>query len=316
MLPSKIKERSPPGDACNLFYDHFLCGCIVTNQQRKIVFSNNYFETELGWERGQLEEQNISILLSRASQIFCDSYIVPILAVEHRCDETQVTLIKGNKETIPAVIYAKIMPNEPEYIYWTIVASPNRNRLYNELISTREKLETKAEALQQLATIDELTGVKNRRELMRQSEILINQTHRGTRELALLFIDIDLFKDINDKHGHQAGDSILTQLGEKLNEYGRNSDIIGRYGGEEFVILIADADRNAAEQYAQRLHSLVKTIQIDQQAITVSIGISLLHRNVETSLKALLSQADEALYHAKDTGRDRTVFADELLPAL
>ncbi len=292
------------------FANNFLCALLVSNRRREIIFTNRYLQTELGWDEAQLLGKDINVLLTRASRIFCDSYLFPIISIEGRCEEAQITLVKGNGERLPAVAYVRSTPDQTGLLYWTIVPSINRDKLYDELISTRAHLEAQAEILNSLATIDELTGLKNRRELMRLSEVLLSQTIRSAHELALLFIDIDFFKAINDKHGHLFGDHILQQLGRILNESGRSSDIIGRYGGEEFIIVIPDADRAAAQCCAQRIHDLARSINFDNHHLTVSIGISQIKATKDIQLSHLVASADNALYKAKASGRDCTIFAD------
>lgn len=293
------------------FADHFLCALMISDKHRKIIFTNSYFQTELGWHDSRLLGNDINILFTGASQIFCDSYLFPITSVEGRCEETQITLIKGNGERLPAVVYIRSAPDQKDLLYWTIVPSINRDKLYEELITNRERLEAQAETLNSLATTDELTGVNNRRELMRLSESLVEQAIRGSREVALLFIDIDYFKVINDSHGHPYGDRILKQLGKILSESGRSSDIVGRYGGEEFIIVMPDASRDAARSYAHRIHELAGSINLDQQHLTVSIGVSQTQANKKTPLNLLVKCADEALYRAKAAGRNCTIFFDE-----
>lgn len=293
------------------FSDHFLCALMVSDKNRKIIFTNRYFQTELGWDDSRLLGSDVNILFTSASQIFCDSYLFPITAIEGRCEETQITLVKGNGERLPAVVYIRSSPAQADLLYWTIVPSINRDKLYEELIANRERLEAQAEILNSLATIDELTGVNNRRELMRLGETLLDQAIRSSREVALLFIDIDDFKAINDTHGHPYGDRVLKQLGKILGESGRSSDIVGRYGGEEFIIVMPDASRDAARSYAHRIHELATSINFDEQHLTVSIGVSQIKANEKTPLAVLVDRADEALYRAKAAGRNCTIFFDE-----
>ncbi|CAA0078747.1 Response regulator PleD [Zhongshania aliphaticivorans] len=303
----KTRILPPDSNVATNFADHFIGGLMVSDEHRHIIFTNSYFKQELDWEDSHLLGKNINTLFSGASQIFFDTYLFPIISIEGQCEETQVTLLKGNGERLPVVIYVRSSPDKDGLLYWTIVPSTNRDKLYNELISNRERLEAQAERLNSLATVDELTGVNNRRELMRLSETLLDQAIRSSREVALLFIDIDYFKVINDTHGHAYGDLALKQLGKILNEFGRSSDIIGRYGGEEFIIVFPDASRDAAQRYAERIHKLVEKIHL-----TVSIGVSQIKASNATPLDVLVESADKALYQAKSAGRNRTVFSDNI----
>jgi diguanylate cyclase (GGDEF)-like protein len=117
-------------------------------------------------------------------------------------------------------------------------------------------------------------------------------------------IDIDYFKKVNDSFGHMQGDRILKELGQRLQKVGRQTDLIARFGGEEFIILLPNTDVNAASLFAAQLHKLVSTIQVNNTPITVSIGITI--SDGSQNLNHLSQQADEALYLAKNKGRNRT----------
>lgn len=160
-----------------------------------------------------------------------------------------------------------------------------------------------------LAMTDSLTGVPNRRSLMDQIESALSR--RSGKPLALLMIDVDHFKDINDTHGHPAGDEVLRQITRLLTERLRGGDVLGRYGGEEFCVLAPDTDSNGALMLAESLRTTIAEASLStdngELFVTVSIGISHCPANVSRELKLLLAEADAALYHAKQTGRNRVV---------
>jgi diguanylate cyclase (GGDEF)-like protein/PAS domain S-box-containing protein len=173
------------------------------------------------------------------------------------------------------------------------------------------------EAMREQAIQDPLTGLFNRRYL---SDTLPRELHRAQRHsspISIALMDIDHFKNFNDTFGHEAGDLLLTELGRVLRENIRQSDIICRYGGEEFVLVLPDTSLPAGCQHIEKIHALVKSLQVryrEQQIgpITLSIGIS---QFPEHGLNAddLLRAADEAMYVAKTTGRDRiVVYGDDV----
>lgn len=177
-------------------------------------------------------------------------------------------------------------------------------------ISDRKALE---DELSELATRDPLTGVLNRRELSRLLEEEVVRARRYGRELSLLWIDFDHFKRINDEHGHAAGDSVLKATSRLLSDSIRSVDLIGRFGGEEFVILLPEMDRREARETAERLRRLIsKTPQPlgDGKTVplTISIGVSVFPDN-GTDAGALCAAADRAMYQAKENGRDQVVLA-------
>ncbi len=176
-------------------------------------------------------------------------------------------------------------------------------------ISHRKKLE--AELFHQ-ASYDELTGVSNRRYFLMQAEQEMRRARRFGRAMALLMIDIDHFKPINDKFGHASGDAVLSAFVKISLESLRQSDIMGRLGGEEFGVILPETGMNAALDVANRLrqHLSERPIVTPKATVkcTVSIGVTQL-REGDSTIDDVLARADEALYRAKDNGRDRVEVA-------
>lgn len=160
-----------------------------------------------------------------------------------------------------------------------------------------------------LAMTDSLTGVPNRRALMDYAERVMAQ--RGGRSVALLMIDADHFKRINDTHGHPAGDEVLRQLARLLQQRLRGGDLLGRYGGEEFCVVAPDIDPEGALKLAESLRvtvaSAVLNTECGKLSITVSIGLSHSTADTKRALKDILAEADIALYSAKKGGRNQVV---------
>ncbi|RMF45656.1 MAG: diguanylate cyclase [Anaerolineae bacterium] len=164
------------------------------------------------------------------------------------------------------------------------------------------------ERLQALALTDGLTGIFNRRSLMRIGANEI-RTASQRRAFSLLMLDIDHFKRINDTYGHLAGDRVLQELTKACIRLLRDEDVIGRYGGEEFVIVLPGTPLNGALHVAQRIQEQLKSMTIPTEDgrhihITVSIGVATWDTDV-TTFEALINRADEALYQAKANGRNR-----------
>ncbi len=166
--------------------------------------------------------------------------------------------------------------------------------------------------LHTMATIDELTGINNRRNFMVLCGKELDRVKRSQRPLALLMMDIDFFKRINDEHGHQAGDIVLQNVAKFLSDDLRSTDILGRYGGEEFVAALPETDRQTASSIAARLNRGIESLEIRYQdktiTVTISIGIVVADAwDQDISLDRCLAKADEALYRAKEEGRNRFV---------
>jgi len=164
-----------------------------------------------------------------------------------------------------------------------------------------------ARELERLATIDGLTGVLNRRAWLLRAADELASSARHMRPLAILMIDLDHFKQINDTRGHDAGDRALRYVARALQSSVRAGDVVGRYGGEEFCVLMSHADDEAARAYDRRLReSLARTATLELGfALNYSAGIA---KRVEPdTLDAMLKRADATLYRAKDEGRARTL---------
>ena len=160
-----------------------------------------------------------------------------------------------------------------------------------------------------LATTDPLTGLLNRRELLTQADKIIHQVARNSSTYALLSIDVDLFKCVNDTYGHQTGDKVLKHLANLFVEERRANDLVARTGGEEFVLLLPDIDKESAFLFAENLRKKVECQSIDNIDITVSIGLVVSQQDVKTEFNTLLKLSDKALYDAKHLGRNRTIIA-------
>jgi diguanylate cyclase (GGDEF)-like protein len=166
------------------------------------------------------------------------------------------------------------------------------------------------------ATRDPLTGVANRGQLETQLRHMLEDFHaqEGTRHLSTIFLDVDKFKRINDTYGHQVGDQVLVDLTRLLQHETYSGEIIGRYGGEEFVVLCPDTDLDAAVRRAERLrHAIMKSSigGISTLTVTSSFGVST--AKLGDTVQTVLERADNCLYRAKETGRNKTCWESEVV---
>ena len=183
-------------------------------------------------------------------------------------------------------------------------AHHDQAELIGELKATRRKLAERA-------ATDPLTGLLNRRAFEEHLKQEVALMQRGAPSAALMLIDIDHFKAVNDTLGHQARDEVLLRFAEHCREVFRESDVICRWGGEEFMVLLPMTNMTDARHAAERLHHLLSTTPMLEQEdarsplhITVSIGICSLDGN--SNIDACINQADQLLYQAKSQGRNRT----------
>ena len=158
--------------------------------------------------------------------------------------------------------------------------------------------------LEKMASIDKLTDIYNRRMIDQFLQVEIEIASRHNEELSLMIIDIDHFKHVNDNYGHLVGDMVLSQLSKIISDNLRNSDIFGRYGGEEFLIICPKTNKDGAFILAEKLRIIVNDFTFDEVGHkTVSIGIAEFQTN--DTIETLFKKADEALYEAKNSGRNR-----------
>lgn len=173
-----------------------------------------------------------------------------------------------------------------------------RSEAYNELNRNHQKIQV-------LAETDKLTGLFNRDKLDDSLHMLIDANLQQDTSLALLIIDIDHFKQINDEDGHLVGDKVLQILASRLQSNMRTNDLLARWGGEEFVVVLPNTPHKAALDLSKRLLGHVASETIEGRHITISVGATQYY--IGDSSETLLSRADKALYQAKEEGRNRVV---------
>jgi diguanylate cyclase (GGDEF)-like protein/PAS domain S-box-containing protein len=172
-------------------------------------------------------------------------------------------------------------------------------------ISERKELEDK---LTTFARIDGLTETYNRRHFYEEAEKQLALAHRYQRPVAILMLDLDRFKQVNDTYGHRAGDEVLRHFAQICRETIRETDIIGRTGGEEFAILLPETELDSAFLLAERIRSSVESsaLKFNKAILPYSVSIGVAVKAAEKMrIEELLSRADEALYQAKEAGRNR-----------
>ncbi len=200
-------------------------------------------------------------------------------------------------------------------IRWAFLISGALSTL---LLLTLHRLYKQRGQLRYLAENDALTGCYNRHHAVQLAEKLHAFCARRRAPIAILMVDLDHFKIINDNFGQTTGDAVLHAVGRTLGQQLRQQDVIGRYGGDKFLILLADSDRFAAETVINRCWSALTKMVINTPyqlpAITASIGVALSAES-KNSLNELIACADEALYRAKDSGRDYAEYIELVSPA-
>ncbi|HEY9080715.1 diguanylate cyclase domain-containing protein [Magnetovibrio sp.] len=268
---------------------------------------NEQFEKYLGLSRDQIVGKTVyDVAPSKLAEIYHQADLDLIRQGGSQVYETSVSHGDG---TIHDVMFHKAVfrksNDQPGGIIGVMLDITERKRLEDKLLA--------------LASLDDLTNIANRRELDTNLEHALARTARTRTQLALLFIDMDGFKDVNDKCGHEAGDEALKQIAARIVTLLRKSDIAGRMGGDEFaVILEGKVSRDTTILVAQKLlETLAAPYDLSCGQITnlsASIGIAFAPDD-GSDLKHLLSKADAAMYEAKRLGKNRYVLATDFISA-
>jgi len=158
--------------------------------------------------------------------------------------------------------------------------------------------------LKLLASTDPMTKLYNRRYFTKMSQHTLNLAKREKQDLSIIMLDIDKFKNINDTYGHQVGDDVIIALANKLIQHQRTSDIVCRYGGEEFVILLPNTSQENAKTLGEKIRVAIESSSVANLKYTISLGVSSVDIENDTDIESALKRADDALYEAKESGRN------------
>lgn len=217
----------------------------------------------------------------------------------------------------PLFASSPLNPDGSPKTYWLVfemvLVAVTLGILYIGLIST-ERWGNRESLYREMSSVDGLTRLTNRRSFIERGQTEFNRAlHSPSAKLSCIMIDIDHFKQVNDTHGHQAGDAVLVEVSRILMDNARQYDEVGRYGGEEFAILLPRTPLEAALRVAERLRSHIEanSVTVDGMDLTVtaSFGVACYPSDAITDMASLLKAADMALYDAKHQGRNRVVAA-------
>jgi diguanylate cyclase (GGDEF)-like protein len=189
-----------------------------------------------------------------------------------------------------------------------------RLRIGKRIIDLQGKLIAAREALRDAATHDSLTGLWNRTVVVDLLKGELNRTQRQYGFLSIIMLDVDHFKAINDTYGHQVGDTVLCEVAKRLTSVVRPYDAAGRYGGEEFLIVLPRCDEHDSVDIAERIRACIDDYPVDTYAgrvsVTASLGVSITGGDNSVEFESFLRCADDALYRAKKSGRNRVEVTD------
>jgi diguanylate cyclase (GGDEF)-like protein/PAS domain S-box-containing protein len=320
----------------SLILDNAMVG-IVFLRQRVATRCNQAFETLLGYQPGELQGCSSRKWYLTEQDWLEAASLWQVPFSEGLGFEGEMRLCQKDGTAIDCDVRARaIDPDNPSMgSIWITMDISARKRAESALLQARADLEKLVESrtlelkrtvmalerkameqqeseamIQRLAHFDPLTGLPNRLLLNDRSEHALNVARRNQQCLALMFLDLDHFKNINDSLGHRVGDEVLVALAMRLKSAVREQDTVARLGGDEFIVLLPDTDAAGAARVADKLlQTTLKPFQIEQNELTVtpSIGIALYPQD-GTDLDTLSRSADAAMYKAKEEGRNNYRF--------
>ena len=288
---------------------------ILVDQDGLICFANRAAESLFGYSEGALFGQEIEILVPQDAHHRHQLMRTEFFRQPQRRSMGSGRFLYARRQDgslFPAEIgLAPIQTGDGSYTLSLVIDLTQLKEAEDRITRLARELEQANEQLAQLASTDALTGLYNRREFDEQLDSQIHLMKRMARPLSLLLVDIDDFKQYNDRYGHLAGDQVLITIASLLSQNIRASDIIARFGGEEFVVILPDTTGLAALQLAERLREAIHAYPWQGASLTISLGAATL-TFTEPSVESgpdertrLFSEADQALYHSKSGGRDR-----------
>jgi diguanylate cyclase (GGDEF)-like protein/PAS domain S-box-containing protein len=300
---------------------------IVTDADGMIALANREAERLFAYDAGVLIGRPIEALVPEAAQGLHPTHRMryatePALRLMGALRDLQ-----ARRESDGAVFPVEVGLNPVRtsrglFVVCTIVDLTERKRAEERLAQQAMALKAANERLVELATTDSLTTLWNRRAFLDQLDIQLEMAVRSAHPMSVLIVDVDHFKPYNDQYGHLAGDEVLRSAARVFRTRARRSDFVARIGGEEFGVILHDANREGARRAAEQLRQAVEEAQWPRRRITVSVGAATVAfpapvpRPASPGRTRVLSAADRALYYSKEQGRNRVTHADDLAPVM
>jgi len=312
VVPSRVRE------ALNTLGE----GLIVLNKNQKIVLANQVFQTVTGRTEEDLIGCDADVVARDAMNLEADQDTTPWgLALQG--ESIRGSLVRGARSGKPAAYMINATPIfDDKGVNRGVIASFDDvtqleqkkdmlEAIVQELDASSSEIKRQNRELELLATRDPLTDSLNRRAFFELFDQHFENAQQHDLPIAAFMIDIDHFKSINDNHGHAVGDEVLVQLANLLHSKVREKDIVCRYGGEEFSILLPNTSIHKACVVAEQIRVAVEELNPAGLSITTSIGVSALSENPD-SPEDMLEQADKCLYIAKRNGRNQVIRWDDV----
>jgi diguanylate cyclase (GGDEF)-like protein/PAS domain S-box-containing protein len=279
-------------------------GVYVVDKARKIIFWNNGSEIITGFSAQEVINShcymNILKHVDESGKRLCfEGCPLEDTLLTGRINEADVYLHHKKGHRIPVTVKSIPLFNENNEVIAAVEVFTDRRFL--------EEKQAENIALKQLLEKDNLTAIYNRNYMEFQLDSVIKEAEKFNTQFSLLFIDIDHFKDVNDTYGHNIGDEVIKMIANTLMNNLRPKDIAGRWGGEEFLVLLKNVGEIGLEKIADRLRMLCQSSSLDTNgkkvSVTVSIGATYYRKGDST--KNIVERADQLMYASKEAGRNR-----------
>lgn len=319
----KLEQLISPNNLAGLF-DNIHAMIALVQSDGVLISWNHAFEeiknpsASINKLEDIFSKKDRSLAISKLAFASHDNWIAEVFLNEATlvvCDCTLIPMANGN-----SLFIAETVDSDPA-VQQTIERLNRQVKMFKvesesaKKIARNKQIEMESVMIQarEVAQIDALTFLFNRRMIVRELQDEVLRAERYNNTLSISIIDVDKFKLVNDTYGHPVGDEVLKQVACQLRDHIRHPDTVGRYGGEEFLILLPNSDAKAATEQAVRLgkeiREMVVTVKEHELKVTVSIGIAQFKAGVDT-WDTLLNRADNAMYEAKNNGRDCWFVAD------
>ncbi len=301
---------------------HLDVGLVVLDADHNICLWNGFMENHSGKKSNDVFGKNVFQLFNEIPEAWLKNTVDSVFTLKSRAFSTwqqRPYLFKFNSY--------RAITGGSEWMYQNITIIPLTSAdgvvrhvclgIYDVTDSAldEKELERANTELEYLSRTDGLTGLFNRRAWQEYLSMEYKRSIRTEKQSVLVMLDIDHFKKVNDTYGHQAGDAVICSIAETLNLVKRETDYAGRYGGEEFGIILSATDFEGALVFAERLHKAIASIEVihDDRHIKYTVSMGVAEAGCASNCTEWLSHADHALYKAKGSGRNCTVKFDSRL---